>query len=228
MALLGYWTAYDDAAARLWRALGLLAVPTSHAFEHATPVGGGRGKASMTDLMLFGSTAVAAIEAKWNEPTYPKVVDWLSRGRDRNNRARVLDYWLDSIKSFGNPAIDHRAYDDVVYQAIHRTAAACIAARKHRCSATVGYLVFGDDRAKPTIDSVKSTVERLVDVIKPGPTLVIKAIHVGMQTLPMHATLAADLARMGRDEGARQSKQQLRARTLFDFREPVPIALASR
>ena len=60
-------------------------------FEYPVPVNGGKGKASMTDLMILADNYAIAIEAKWTEckHKYEVIGDWENSG-DAVNHKKVL------------------------------------------------------------------------------------------------------------------------------------------
>src|SRR6266567_8140744 len=58
----------------------------------------GRGKASHTDVMLIHGNRTIAFEAKWTEPQYDRVSDWLVRGDDPENRRLVMSGWLSLLQ----------------------------------------------------------------------------------------------------------------------------------
>lgn len=106
-------------------------------FEYATCVQGGRGKASMTDLMLLAKGSnrnyKIAIEAKFTEyqedPQYrPTVKMWKSEKNskkdDGQNREKVLEGWCNYITGNGGE-LDFSNIDEIPYQLVHRIASAC-------------------------------------------------------------------------------------------------------
>ena len=120
-------------------------------FEYATslPPKSGRGKASMTDLMILSDCWRVAIEAKYTEytkdPAYrPTVDEWMHERRDDKyvkNREKVLNGWHSLIGSHCG-TIPH----SVPYQFIHRVASACCCEGKQR-PALVYHLFYDDDRS---------------------------------------------------------------------------------
>ena len=113
--------------------------PVALSFEYRVPVAKGVGKPSCTDLMLLSADCAAAIEAKFTEPRYETVGDWL--GPDPSaNRIAVLEGWLDLVGSVANCALSVDDVRDLPYQLIHRAASACTLNRPRHLLA---YLVFG-------------------------------------------------------------------------------------
>lgn len=117
-------------------------------YEYPVPVNnkfGGKGKASMTDLMVVTTDHVIAIEAKWTEcrRKYELVKDW--NAAEDDNKEKVLSGWLAYINEFydsKNVALNNR---DVAYQFIHRVASACYLARELELKPMVVYQLFYDN-----------------------------------------------------------------------------------
>jgi hypothetical protein len=134
----------------------LPAVDLSHAlarFEYAVPArceacgeGAGRGKASMTDVMVSIDDHAIAVEVKYTEPRYETVAAWRKKGRDGDNRDRVIGHWRHLIEAFTEAQIDRASLDGLVYQTVHRTGSACAAAPTDGV-AHVMYLAFIEWRA---------------------------------------------------------------------------------
>lgn len=119
-------------------------------FEYAVPArcracgsSAGRGKASMTDVMVSIDDQAIAIEGKYTERRYDTVDAWLKKGKNRPNRDKVLSHWRHVIEAFTDAQVDHAKLGSVVYQALHRTASAC-AATPRGGVAHVMYLAFVD------------------------------------------------------------------------------------
>lgn len=81
----------------------------------------GRGIASHTDLMVISSSGTLAIEAKWTEPRYPTVGEWIKPG----NRELVLRGWLDMLQPHSQRLLKPIDFSGTVYQMVHRAASAC-------------------------------------------------------------------------------------------------------
>lgn len=116
-------------------------------FEYAVPAGcpscGGKGKASMTDVMVQLDDQAIAVEAKFMEPKYESINSWRKKGKDPENRASVLKHWCHLIENFTGGSIDADV-SGLVYQTLHRAASACAAAPRGGV-AHVMYLVFRRD-----------------------------------------------------------------------------------
>ena len=132
-------------------------------FEYAVPVHckSGRGKASMTDLMILTKTHTIAVEAKWTEchEPYQTITDWfkdrLRNGATQENLVDVLNGWIKYINEYvgeeklseiavgGRDNIIPDHYQTFPYQLLHRIASACAVARKpNKAKAVVIYQLF--------------------------------------------------------------------------------------
>lgn len=97
-----------------------IAFPTPYDLHLEYTVGpfGGGGKASHTDVMLTTGGDSLAIEAKWTERMYPAVRDWPKKGAVKTkNQNGVLNGWLARLGQTYSAA-----FDDVIYQMLHRAA----------------------------------------------------------------------------------------------------------
>jgi hypothetical protein len=172
--LLDYWRDAEARLASMWDALGITqAIIEELGFEYPTPVLAGRGKASFTDLMVIADVAAVAIEAKYTEPRYETVAEWLGATPSENRKA-VLGGWLTAINRAvrGEVLIDH--VRDLPYQMIHRTASVCCIDRPMRI---VLYQVFGEHAAPHYEDDLR----RLATILKPAANL-----QFWLQVCPLH------------------------------------------
>jgi hypothetical protein len=125
--LIAYWRRADALAT-----LGL--APSGRVelrFEHPTPVRRGKGKASYTDLMIISDAIAVAIEAKFTEPRYETVDEWLGRAPS-DNRLEVLDGWLALINEATGGQCTRESVSNLPYQIVHRTASVCAVDRPQR------------------------------------------------------------------------------------------------
>lgn len=104
---------------------------------------GGKGKSSMTDVMVQLDDQAIAIEAKYTEPKYESVNSWRKKGKDPANRERVLKHWCHLIENLTGVSIE-ADLGGLVYQTVHRAASAC-AATPRGGVAHVMYLAFRRD-----------------------------------------------------------------------------------
>ncbi len=92
----------------------------------------GHGTASHTDVMLIDGSRAIAIEAKWTEPRYGEVGDWVNQVRegvnhdkDAQNRRDVMNGWLSLLQLHANKKLCLEDFSSAVYQMVHRAASAC-------------------------------------------------------------------------------------------------------
>jgi hypothetical protein len=96
----------------------------------------GHGTASHTDVMLIDGSRAIAIEAKWTEPRYSEVGEWVNQVRDgvnhdsdAQNRRDVMKGWLSLLQLYANKKLCLDEFSSAVYQMVHRAASACHAGR---------------------------------------------------------------------------------------------------
>jgi hypothetical protein len=94
-------------------------------FEYKVPAQKGRGRESHTDLMIYWDEVCIGVEAKYTEPHYPNVKDWLAAGDQQKNRLDVLDGWCSLIEGITKTKRNAELLEDATYQAIHRVASVC-------------------------------------------------------------------------------------------------------
>lgn len=108
-------------------------------FEYQVPPPKGLGKSSHTDLMLIWDSTVIAIEAKYTEPPYKTVRQWMRGGSPNKNL--VLEGWLELISRAAKFELRPEDVLDLSYQLIHRSASAC---ENEAVTRIVVYLIFDD------------------------------------------------------------------------------------
>jgi hypothetical protein len=168
--LVQFWKDTETLLNQLLKKLNLDLVETTLCFEYPTSPKKGKGKASMTDLMIITADAKVAIEAKFTEYT-PKgsielIRKWKNEG-DVENRKLVLQYWKDLIEPFCD-GMDDGALLNVEYQFLHRTASAC----KDTSQAIVVYQVFYDDETKEYLAAYIEKLKNYIKVINPKENLI--------------------------------------------------------
>jgi hypothetical protein len=105
-------------------------------FEYTQAVTRGRGKASHTDLMVCSGEHSLEIEAKWTEPRYETVAEWLASGKikyrtearpklEKTNREEVMAGWHALLQSRIPDLAPVGNFSNTVYQMVHRAASAC-------------------------------------------------------------------------------------------------------
>lgn len=97
-------------------------------FEYTQAAGCGRGKASHTDLMLCSGERSVAIEAKWTEPRYETVAEWLTSGRakqpseeerdpeEKTNCEEVMAGWHKLLQSRTPGLAPVEEFSNAIYQ----------------------------------------------------------------------------------------------------------------
>ncbi len=122
---LAYWAHPEARLRNLCANLGVdLSGPFDFRFEFPVRVQGGVGKDSFTDLMILSPKVAIAIEAKYTEPAYETVMDWLGNP-PRPNRRAVLEGWIERIQKGTGVRLSAQELDNHPYQLVHRTASAC-------------------------------------------------------------------------------------------------------
>lgn len=108
----------------------------------------GKGNASHTDLMVISDDSTLAIEAKWTEPRYDIVSEWLKEGMNIQNRLNVLSGWIDLINKHFPTPFKYEQFNTVVYQMLHRAASACETEK----SPKLAYLLFEPSPDPKTVE----------------------------------------------------------------------------
>ena len=195
--LLEYWRFPEERVGELSDALGLVSPPRVRLdFEHTVSPPRGRGPASHTDLMVTAPGFAVAIEAKWTEPRYQLVRDWLRNSENKANKEKVLRGWCDLLERRSDGRIVERDLETLPYQMIHRAASACHAAGA-KSSCWLVYQVF--EAAGNSLDACLADLHELGRVLGPDSSLGIAVIECGVD--PSN-TLSGLRTRWG--QGARQ------------------------
>lgn len=150
-------------------------------FESAQPVVQGRGKPSYTDLLVRGASTTVAIEAKYTEPRYRTVQEWLAISPE-GNRPKVLAGWLSLIQTQWGGSLAADTVLNLPYQLIHRTASLFAAGgRKHG----LVYMIFG-----PTLAGCyRSDLSVLCRAIGHVPGFSAHLVHIAVDSSPELARL---------------------------------------
>lgn len=123
---IAYWSIPETRIAELAAALQMPApAECVMEFEHKTAPPKGQGKESHTDLMISWDNVCVGVEAKYTEPHYETVADWIDQGNNTSNRRAVLAGWCDLIKQRTGCDIQPSAIPDLTYQMLHRLASVC-------------------------------------------------------------------------------------------------------
>ena len=216
--LLDYWRSFDSATESFEEMFGVdFSKQGRLHFEYSVPVQAGRGKASLTDLMLIGNAKAFAIEAKFREGAYKLVSKWLSQS-NRQNREEVLGGWLNLIQTRTGVSL---ALDDISffpYQFIHRTASVCSVPATSR---HIVYQLFEPDKE----DYYSEHLQALANLLGKGSTLSFVLMICPFVPLEHYQELL-DLW----DEGARKLSSQvitaLKSTRLARFAEPRLVRFA--
>jgi len=156
--LLRYWAHPESRLPEFLNGFGLSSSSkTELAFEHATRVRAGHGKASFTDLMILMQGQSIAVEAKFTEPRYETVKEWLGVSPTAN-RTSVLGGWLDAIAAITGNRLSVDDVGDLTYQLIHRTASVCCAPGPLR---VLVYQLFGQEHPAHYSEDLLSLAELL-------------------------------------------------------------------
>ncbi|RJP44886.1 MAG: hypothetical protein C4548_05460 [Desulfobacteraceae bacterium] len=135
--LLSWLKHEPSSVCSLLNELGMPADYTLH-LEYTVNPPKGKGQASHTDLMVLAGAGSLAIEAKWTEPRYETVSDWLNKGASPDNRLNVLTGWLHLLQTHSGNSFAPADFSGAVYQMVHRAAAACASGKSPR----LAYLMF--------------------------------------------------------------------------------------
>lgn len=175
----------------------------------------GKGKVSCTDLMVIDGARSVAIEAKWTEPRYETVSEWLAGGT-QENRQEVLEGWLDLIRQFTTAPVPPDDLADLQYQTLHRAASACSTSNQP----SVAYVVFvaADTGQKPE-SSPSVDLELLRNRVGADTALGLALVTVEMEPTAAFAEIR-DLAK-GRSETGVAVMDALLEKDLFEFSQPT-------
>jgi len=187
--------------------------------EYQVEPGRGRGKPSHTDLKAKSPNAVVAVEAKWTEPPYENVSSWLKKGGEKpENRALVLQGWIDMIQPWAAKPILADDLGDMTYQTVHRAASACAtASASGNAKPRLAYVVFHlpGDPFQVGPESNLANLERFYDLLGRPPEFPFFLFDVEMTPTPAFERIAG-LAK-GRTETAEIVRQALLNEQLFAF-----------
>lgn len=167
--LMQFWQKTEERLLMLFEEIGLTSNNPILCFEYPTKTQEGKGKSSMTDLMIINSNEKIAIEAKFTEYYKIKsnsglIKNWKNKG-NTENRIKVLGYWTSLIEKFSNGDLTN--IDEIDYQFYHRTASAC----KDAKSAVVIYQLFYNNKTKDDLDLYKNKLKEYVKIINPNESL---------------------------------------------------------
>ena len=157
---------------------------TSICFEYPTKPQLGKGKSSMTDLMILCGNWKIAVEAKFTEYTKKertkKIKNWEIKGDNPDNRKLVLEYWKSQIMNFSY-GLSPDNMDEIDYQFFHRTASACHDSEL----ACVVYQIFYDEKTQNFVGDYIDELRRYVRLINPNEKLKFLVWIVETQEKPI-------------------------------------------
>lgn len=208
---LAYWKIASGKLSDLATLLNIkLAEPVRLAFEYAVPVQQGIGKASFTDLMLVTPTQAIAVEAKYTEPEYESVSEWLDVP-ETYNRQQVLRGWLGLINRVTDVDLQPEDVSDCTYQLIHRTASACYPQVEARVVVYQCFDVSGDQAVY-----YRNQLMYLNRLLRKSERLTFYLLTIPLKKSKQYQELQASW-KAGNRNLSRAIKQGLTAGTLTDF-----------
>lgn len=173
----------------------------------------GTGRPSHTDLMLINGERSLALEAKWTEPRYSTVQEWLNQGSNAQNRRAVMTGWLQWLQSQGTKPLELEAFRGAVYQMVHRAASACAVGKKP----ALADLRFSPwpDGSNPDCEQLPADLRHLHGLLGSPEGFPFRLIEVLIKPTRSFAAIAS--LPKGRKETAAAVKQALRGDALFEF-----------
>lgn len=180
--LVQFWKDTNRRTVQLLEALRESTNSATLCFEYPTVSPKGRGKASMTDLMLLCGSSKIAVEAKFTEylPVNgdpEKIESWLTKGKEEN-RQLVLEGWSTLIAPF-SLGINRALLPALDYQFFHRTASACAGSEK----AGVVYLLFYEKETEAAMHAYTERLKVMAEIINPKKTLTFHVWQVEVSSI---------------------------------------------
>lgn len=167
--LVQFWKEADLRLSELFSTIRVFSDKQVLCFEYPTKPQIGKGKASMTDLMILCDDFKIAIEAKFTEykkMTRDPINKWKIKTGNIANKQKVLQYWTSLIRPFSN-GLDDSSSQKISYQFYHRTASAC----KETGKAIVIYQLFYDKDTIEYLEKFKNELRDYVKIINPNEKL---------------------------------------------------------
>ena len=173
----------------------------------------GRGKPSHTDVMLIAGDRACAIEAKWTEPPYPTVREWLGPEPYAPNREAVLNGWLSLLQPHASRDLSFLDVENVTYQTVHRAASACAAGN----SPSLAYLLFTPEPDGSPADTrhLREGLKRLAIALGSPSSFALRLIEV--EVLPTSAFHRISTLPKGSRETDVMVRAALQGPPLFEF-----------
>jgi hypothetical protein len=197
---------------QILREVGMPERETAVHLEYKVRSPAGRGNASHTDAMLIAGSQACAIEAKWTEPAYATVRDWL--GADASlNRQAFLNGWLSLLQPHATREMSLSSVANLTYQTLHRAASACAAGGKP----TLAYLAFtpGPHGGPAESSHLRDSLEQLAAALGSGASLSLWLIEV--ETRPTAAFEQISRLPKGDPLTGAEVRAALQGSPLFEF-----------
>lgn len=217
--LLAYWSDFNARLVEFGNAINLpISKDALLNFEYTISPTQRRGKASHTDLMILDRSSAIAIEAKYTEPEYESVLDWLGNPVTKN-RMLVLEGWLKSISKAIGCELTADNVQDFAYQLIHRTASACHAGVEHRA---VVYHCF--DPVEPLRQYHYDQLQSLAALVAAPEKLSFYLYITTLSKTVEYAQLQADwLRHTPKPDLSAAVRKLLKERKVAAFSDPVVV-----
>ena len=173
----------------------------------------GAGKPSHTDVAVITADAMLAIEAKWGEPRYETIGDWLGKSKPDDNRWKVMEGWLQLLQPHAALELKVDDFRAAVYQMVHRAASACSAPKLPR----LAYLHFTPppDQRAATSDQYRADLGRLHGLL--GSPTAFPFYLVEVQVTPTAAFAAIAGLPKASAPTSEQVRRALSAGGVFEF-----------
>jgi hypothetical protein len=184
----------------------------------------GEGKPSHTDVMLIGNGIAVAVEAKWTEPPYSTVCEWIGKGRNQKNRRAVMSGWLSLLQPHAARELRLDTFLDATYQMVHRAASACAAGRRP----SLAYLQFSPlpNGIEPNITQLQTKLSHLYDILGAPSAFPFFLIEVKLKATDAFHRIS------GLPKGSPKTAAMVRAvllhAPLFEFTSVHPIQISHR
>jgi hypothetical protein len=159
--------------------------------------------------MLFGDSTTIAIEAKYTEPPYKTVRQWMGVGS--SNKRSVLEGWLELISRAAKRDLRPNDVGKISYQLVHRCASACHNVARTRI---VVYMIFDDGSKKPESDYYLGQLKFIKSLLGHSAGLMLALIRVPFRPKPAYL----DLQKMWKS-----GRRSLRAAVIDELLRDAPM-----
>ncbi len=186
-----------------------------HHLEYTVEPRQGNGKASYTDLMLRYKDSSLALEAKWTEPRYETVTQWLLKVGESPNSHLVIQGWLKQLQKQATIPLVEENFPDAVYQMVYHAAAACYQSARPR----LAYVLFTPDPTgtSSTVDQYLADLRYFHGLLGDPENFKFHVIQIGLAPTPAFAAIS-ELPK-GLVATANAVRASLKAEPLFEFGE---------